>query len=198
MAAIVVPFRGVGGKSRLAPAPVEVRTALALAMLADVVSACVAVAETIVITADPAGAAVAEEHGARTRTDPGGGQGAAVRSALDTLDDGPVAVVNADVPCVVPDDVRELLAAAPPDGLAAVAASDGTTNALALANPRLFRPLYGPGSAARFLALAPSRRVEIPSLVEDVDTLADLERIAGRVGPRTLAARSVVAVPVPQ
>jgi hypothetical protein len=29
---------------------------------------------------------------------------------------------------------------------------------------------------------------EIPNLVDDVDTLADLERLEGRLGPRTAAA----------
>src|ERR671935_196320 len=44
MAAILVPFRGAEGKRRLAPATPQARIALGLAMLADVLSACVAVA----------------------------------------------------------------------------------------------------------------------------------------------------------
>ena len=63
-----------------------------------------------------------------------------------------------------------------------------SVSALGLAARGLFEPLYGPGSAERFLALAPSRLVEIPNLAEDVDTLADLERLEPRLGPRTLAA----------
>jgi len=35
-----------------------------------------------------------------------------------------------------------------------VEARDGTTNALGLPYPEVFRPLYGPGSAARFVAHA--------------------------------------------
>ena len=78
---------------------------------------------------------------------------------------------------------------APPVPYIAVAAApDGTTNALGLAAPRLFEPLYGPGSAARFLALAPSRLVEIPNLADDVDSLSDLDRLEGRLGARTRAA----------
>ena len=74
---------------------------------------------------------------------------------------------------------------------ALVAAPDGTTNALALPDPSSFRPLYGAGSAARFaaLGLAPLDR---PNLADDVDTLDDLERIAGRLGPCTRAAVELV------
>lgn len=196
--AIVVPFRGAGGKSRLAPKAPEVRTALALAMLADVAAACAAVDRTLVVTADLAGAQVAAEHGAEAVDDPGGGQGDAVSAALQSCR-GAALIVNADVPAVVPDDLRELLAAIPAYGLALVRASDGTTNALALSDAALFRPLFGPESADRFLAFAhdagvPAAEVEIPSLVDDVDTLDDLLRVRHRAGPRTLAALEVTAL----
>ena len=105
-----------------------------------------------------------------------GGQGAAVVAELASLS-GPVAVVNADLPCVTPDEVRVLLAAAP----ALVAARDGTTNALALLDPGEFKPLYGEGSAARFGL----RQLDLPGLREDVDTWDDLRRLAADVGPNT-------------
>ena len=81
-------------------------------------------------------------------------------------------VVNADLPCATPEALALLLAHAP----AFVAAADGTTNALALPDPTWFRPLYGPGSAARF-ARANLARVSIPELEHDVDTLSDLLQI---------------------
>ena len=93
-----------------------------------------------------------------------------------------------DLPAVTPRDLLSLLGSIPPDGIAVAAAADGTTNALGLAARGLFEPLYGPASAERFLTLGPSRLVEIPNLAEDVDTLADLERLEPRLGPRTLAA----------
>src|SRR5262249_6215677 len=78
-----------------------------------------------------------------------------------------------------------LAGAVPDGGLALAAAADGTTNALALSSAALFVPVYGPGSAERFAALAPSRRVDAPNLIDDVDTVADLDRLRERLGPRT-------------
>jgi 2-phospho-L-lactate/phosphoenolpyruvate guanylyltransferase len=114
-----------------------------------------------------------------------GGQGAAVAAVLERLPEGPVLVVNADLPCATPRDLFALLGSIPPDGIAIAEARDGTTNALGLSSPRLFSDVYGPGSAARFRTLAPSTSVGFPNLVDDVDTLEDLERVAGRVGRRT-------------
>src|SRR2546425_696371 len=72
-------------------------------------------------------------------------------------------------------------------------ALDGTTNALSLSTPTMFAPLYGPGSADRFVEHARSLGLEavraaIPNLAEDVDTHDDLDRLQLRVGPRTQAA----------
>jgi 2-phospho-L-lactate guanylyltransferase len=195
MAAILVPFRGAEGKRRLAPATPQARIALGLAMLADVLSACVAVAPTTLASDDEAAAHVAAEVGAGVVAGLPRGQGAAVALALARLDSRPVAVVNADLPCVVPDDLRELLRALPRGGLALAPAADGTTNALALADPRLFRPLYGPGSAERFLALSiPAVTVDHPNLADDVDTLDDLRRLEERAGPRTQMALAMAGL----
>jgi 2-phospho-L-lactate/phosphoenolpyruvate guanylyltransferase len=197
MTAIVVPFRGADGKRRLAPELDEARVAVALAMLADVLAVCSAVARTIVVTRDDAAREVAVELGVAALDDPGGGQGAAVGHALATLPVAPTLVVNADLPCLVPDDVRALADAIPAGGIALAPARDGTTNALGLAEPSLFRPLYGPGSAERFRALARAATIEIPSLVDDVDTLDDLRRLDGRLGPRTQMAVAMAGlVPV--
>ena len=113
-----------------------------------------------------------------------GGQGPAVAALLATLE-GPVAIVNADVPCVTPYELAELIEAAP----ALVAASDGTTNALALEDARDFEPLYGPGSAERFGL----KQLDLPGLREDVDTWEDLMRLAPYVGRNTRSALLVRA-----
>jgi len=184
MPTVVVPFRGETAKQRLAPAPDEVRAALAQAMLEDVIAAAEAVGTVV----------VADERG---------GQGPAVEAALRRVERGPVLVVNADLPCVRPRDLLTLLGALPEGGLALVAAADGTTNALAFAAPHLFAPLYGPGSAERFLARAqrldvPAAVAAIPGLAHDVDTAADLERLEAELGPHTAAALDALRSGLPR
>ena len=192
MPTIVVPYRGRSGKQRV-EAPAEVRSALALAMLGDVLAACVATGRTLVVSADESAHALSDELGAEVVDDPGGGQGAAVVAALERVDDGQVLVVNADLPCVVPHDLRTLAGIAELGAIGLVEAADGTTNALALPRASLFAPLYGSGSAGRFRAHAaahgvPAIAAAIPSLADDVDTLEDVKRIGLRAGPRTQAA----------
>jgi 2-phospho-L-lactate guanylyltransferase (CobY/MobA/RfbA family) len=127
--------------------------------------------------------------GSAVVVDAPGGQGSAVAQALSGLR-GPVTIVNSDLPCVTREDVAELTAAAP----ALVAADDGTTNALALASPTLFEPVYGPGSAERFAALGPSRGVNAPNLIDDVDTVDDLVRLGLRLGVNTRRAAAALHV----
>lgn len=198
MAQIVVPFRGESAKQRL-DAPDDVREQLALAMLGDVLAAAVATGRTLLVTADATARALAEELGAETVDDPGAGQGAAVKAALQRTANGTVLVVNADVPCVVPHDLRTLAGTAELGAFGLVEAADGTTNALALPRASLFAPLYGAGSAARFRGHAKAEGVAvvsaaIPNLSDDVDTLDDLRRLGFRAGPRTQAALGQLAV----
>lgn len=175
---IVVPYRG-DAKKRLPP---DIRAAVAVAMLGDVVAAALEVGPVVVVTDD----VTVVPPGAETLADPGGGLGTAVAAALARVD-GHALVVNADLPTATPDAIRRLAAA----GLALVEAEDGTTNALSLPEPAVFAPLYGPGSAERFRAHAPFETVAIPELAADVDSQADLERVAPFSGPRT---RALVAV----
>jgi 2-phospho-L-lactate/phosphoenolpyruvate guanylyltransferase len=190
MAGIVVPFRGTRGKRRLTVVGERTHRALVLAMLADVLAATIEVGDTVVVTGDAEGRRQAAASGAKVVDDPGGGQGAAVAAAIRLLPVGSVLVVNADVPCVVPSDLRSLLLATPPGGIALVASADGRTNALGLSAPQLFEPLYGARSAERFERAAhelgrEALRATIPNLVDDVDTTADLERIRPRAGAHT-------------
>jgi 2-phospho-L-lactate guanylyltransferase len=159
-------------------------------MLGDVLEVAVAFSDVVVVTDDPAGALLAEELRARVVTDPGGGQGAAVRAGLECCEGGPCLVVNADLPGVCASDLAVLAVPASGGAVGLVPAEDGTTNALALPRPGVFEPLYGSGSAQRFRALAESlglswQDVDLPNLRADVDTLDDLERLGAQLGVRT-------------
>jgi 2-phospho-L-lactate guanylyltransferase len=191
MGTVVIPFAGAEGKTRL-HSSARTRRALAQAMFRDVLAACVVVGRTRVVTPDEEGAAAARDAGAEAVADPGGGQGAAVQAGLEGVEPGGVLVVNADLPCVVPHDLRSLLAATPAGAVALVEALDGTTNALSLPSPEVFAPLYGPSSSDRFREHAASLGLEavsvaVPNLADDVDTMEDLARLQLRAGPRTQA-----------
>jgi 2-phospho-L-lactate/phosphoenolpyruvate guanylyltransferase len=188
---VVIPFAGVEGKTRL-HASRRLRRELSLAMLGDVIGAASSTGTVRVVTSDSEGAALASEAGAGVLDDPGGGQGPAVQAALEGVAPGAILIVNADVPCVVPDDLRALLAATPAGGVALVEALDGTTNALSIPAPEVFSPLYGRDSAARFRAHVESLGLQpvsaaVPNLADDVDTLEDLQRLHLRLGPRSQA-----------
>jgi 2-phospho-L-lactate guanylyltransferase (CobY/MobA/RfbA family) len=117
-----------------------------------------------------------------------GGQGEAVADTL-AAHRGPVTILNADLPCVSSAEIEELTAAAP----ALVAAPDGTTNALALRDIADFKPLYGPGSAARFTEQLGAVELDLPGMRDDVDTWDDVERVKDRVGKHTRAYLSQLA-----
>jgi 2-phospho-L-lactate guanylyltransferase len=191
MPTVVIPFAGAEGKTRL-HASSRIRRALGYAMLCDVLAACVNVGRTRVVTPDDEGADAARDAGAEAVADPGGGQGAAVQAGLEDVEPGGILVVNADVPCVVPHDLRSLLAATPAGCVALVEALDGTTNALSLPSAESFAPLYGPSSSDRFREHAASLGIEavsvsVPNLADDVDTMDDLTRLELRAGPCTRA-----------
>jgi 2-phospho-L-lactate guanylyltransferase len=197
---VVIPFAGVEGKTRL-HASRRTRHELSLAMLGDVVAAALAVGRVRVVTPDPDGIALAHGAGADVVDDPGSGQGAAVLAAVAELEPGAILILNADVPCALPDDLRALLAATPTGGVALVEALDGTTNALSIPAPEAFADLYGRDSAARFRSHAEALGLEVvavtvPNLADDVDTLDDLRHLHLRLGPRSQAALSTLPIEV--
>jgi 2-phospho-L-lactate guanylyltransferase (CobY/MobA/RfbA family) len=152
----VIPYRSIG-KTRLGD------SALAAAMVSDVVDACRAAgAGDVLIAGAP------------------GGQGEAIRGTL-LEHSGPVTIVNSDLPCATPEELRRLSASAP----AIVPARDGTTNAIALRDARQFVPLYGPGSAERYAEVFQAELLDLAGLRDDVDTWDDLERVRDRVGSNT-------------
>ena len=140
---------------------------------------------------------MASDLGARLVDDSGEGQGAAVAAGLEGAS-GLCLVVNADLPRVRPSDLNALAVPALLGKLALVEARDGTTNALGLPRPEVFAPLYGKESAGRFRVHAAALGIELEdlalaNLVDDVDTLNDLERVGGRLGSRTAELLEAIA-----
>jgi 2-phospho-L-lactate guanylyltransferase len=165
------------------------RRALQAAMLEDVLAACreaAGLGPVLVVTADPAAAALARAGGARVVADhapPRGMNAAVVRglAAAEAAGAGAALVLTADLPLATAEDLAALLRAAPPGAGATIAPSrDGTgTNAMLVRPLWALRPQLGPGSLARHSAAAAAAglalvRVERPRLALDLDTPADL------------------------
>lgn len=198
----VLPVKGFGrAKQRLREAvPDGPRAGLAEAMVGDVLAALGEVeglAGVIVVTAEPAAAALAVAAAAEVVHDPDeAGQSAAAGLGLArALERGAerVLLVPGDCPALDAEEVDELLAAE--EAVVVVPDRHGSgTNALLLRPPEAIAPSFGPGSRARHEALARDaglrwRVLELDTLGMDADTPADLAalRASGRLGPRTRA-----------
>src|SRR6266516_7131147 len=107
MASVIVPFRGSAAKQRLAQLPETLRGELARAMLEDVLAAAREVGRTLLVAPE-------RIPGAELVPDPGRGQGAAVEAGLAAAGEGPVLIVNSDLPCATSRDLFTLLIAPPP------------------------------------------------------------------------------------
>lgn len=165
-------------------------------MLADVVAALEAspVDRLVVAASGSAAAEMARSLGVEVHRDPPEANGLddAVRAAVSVLPaDADVLVVMADLPCLTPADVSELLAA---DGDVVVAANDdGGTGGLLRRPATAIRTAYGGGSAGRHVRLAEQaglavRLLHLPGFAFDVDTADDLDRLRTlRVGAHTSA-----------
>jgi len=208
----VIPVKRLGAaKSRLRGAvPAARHQDLALAMLGDTAAAVLAtpeVTDLLVVTDDPAAAAVAAAVGARAVPEPrvghptppgGSGTGRdtdaelnhAVRHGADTVAGlrRDRVVLAGDLPALTPDDLGAALRWAGARWFVADAAGTGTT-LLAARRGTALDPRFGVGSAA---AHAGSGAAELsgdwPGLRQDVDTAADLRTVlALGPGPRTRA-----------
>ena len=201
----LVPVKELArAKERLRPVLAEdARRALVLAMLGDVLEAALtsgALDIVAVVSRDDSVLSMAEAAGAAALDEPrlGGGLNAALDTARSSFPGAEeLVVLPADLPFALPQEVRQLVAAAEiGPALALVASDNGGTNALALSPPGLIAFRFGPGSAlrheeeARCLSVRPLR-LSLPSLRLDVDTPADLalvETLRERCRPRTAAA----------
>ena len=90
-----------------------------------------------------------------------------------------VAFISADLPLLRADEVEQLLAATPEEGIAIGRAHDGGTNAIAMRPPGLVLTHFGePQSAGVHASLGvPYGLVDLPGLAFDVDTPDDLARM---------------------
>lgn len=184
-------------KGRLAPwlDPIE-RRLLTIAMLEDVVAALQAVPgleRPAVISpdreiwrrADAMGCRVVEEEPGAADLNRSLALAAASLDAADGL-----LVVAADLPLASADAIGRVLEAAAGAPVVVVPSRDGAgTNVLAWRDPASFEPGFGPGSASRHLAVPGAVRRDEPDLALDVDTVADLRSVAGRLDPASVTGR---------
>lgn len=200
----VVPVKPLeSAKSRLA-LPAEHRRALALAFALDTVAALAGTAYVVgvlVVTSDETVADRVRRLGARVAHDRGSGLGTAVRDGLRGASawhpDAGVAVVPADLPCLTPADVGEVLHAAAADpgrgSFVPDRAGSGTTFVVHAAGLEV-RTGYGPASADRHRALGLRPLDDAPrGARHDIDTVEDLlGACALGVGAQTRAAAGEV------
>jgi 2-phospho-L-lactate guanylyltransferase len=175
------------------------RHELASTMVRDVIAAVAEVEgldAIVVVTAEPAAAAVARDAGAHVVHDPvEAGQSAAAALGIDAarrLGAGRVLLVPGDCPALDPAELETLLATPAPGAKSVLIVPDRHgqgTNGLVLAPPDAIAPAFGPGSLARHATLAAAaaattRIVRVPSLELDVDTPGDLAAVRERLGDR--------------
>lgn len=184
-------------KGRLAPwlDPIE-RRLLTIAMLEDVVAALQAVPgleRPVVISPDREIWRRADAMGCRVvEEEPGAADlNRSLALAAASLDAaGGLLVVAADLPLASADAIGRVLEAAASAPVVVVPSRDGAgTNVLAWRDPASFEPVFGPGSASRHLAVPGAVRRDEPDLALDVDTVADLRSVAGRLGPASVTGR---------
>jgi 2-phospho-L-lactate guanylyltransferase len=206
--AAVVPVKSFSrAKRRLGETLEDVdRAVLAEAMVGDVLEALAtvpALAEVVVVTAEPAAARAAGDSGARVvhDADEVGQSAAAERGVAAAAAAGAerVLLVPGDCPALDPSELSDLLGA-PAPGVVIVSDRHGSgTNALLLQPPDVLDPSFGAGSLARHAALASAagatvRVRSVPSLALDVDTPGDLAALRDALAARPGGASRTRAV----
>jgi len=213
--AAILPVKSFArAKQRLGATVADpVRQELAAAMVADVIAALSqtdAIERTIVVTREAAIADAALAAGALLVEDAGeeGQSAAALLGIQRAVQEGfeRVLCVPGDCPAADPAELGALLDGHARAGAEVVIVPDrhGTgTNGLLLHPPRAIEPSFGPGSCARHRELAAAERVavrveQVPSLLLDIDTGADLAVLRRRLedqGGRAPSTRAVLAAP---
>jgi 2-phospho-L-lactate guanylyltransferase len=191
--AVVTAKRFGQAKQRLAGSIEEaLRLDLVAAMLADVLAAVSEsrmVSATIVVTGEPAAAAIAASAGAEVVEDPedASHSDAASLGVTRAIGNGAdcVVLLPGDCPLLDPRELDHLLTGLPDPFVSIVPDRHGTgTNALVLVPPAVIRPAFGEGSCERHRLIA--RDAGVPHSVEEVETLGlDLDTPADIVALTT-------------
>lgn len=186
--AVVTAKRFDRAKQRLAGSVAEeLRLKLVEAMLADVLAAVSdsrMLSATVVVTGEPAAAALARAAGAELVSD-SGDQGhceAALLGVARAMELGAECVVllPGDCPLLDPRELDHLLTGLPDPYVAIVPDRHGTgTNSLVLVPPDVIRPAFGEDSCERHQGIARAAGVpftveNLPTLALDLDTPADI------------------------
>jgi len=196
---ILIPVKNLAvAKQRLAPAlEPEERTALATAMLKDVLEAVASWPrrpQVAVVTGDAEARSLARLCGFELLDDvEEAGESAAVEHATRTLEaQGAenLLVIPGDIPLVTAGELEAIYAAAPPVGAVLVPSRDGCgTNAALRAPASLFPLRFGndsfvPHRAAASATGAPLVVLTLPGIALDVDTPQDLAALLAAPGER--------------
>ena len=207
----VVPVKSTAqAKQRLAALlPAVRRQELALAMFEDVMAAVSGVRELagiVVVTVDPAAAAIAARHGARVMSEgaceghTGAGMTAARRLAAEGFD---LMTLPGDIPLVEPDDIRHVVsvhragANREAGAFTIVPARDELGSNAVLCSPADAVPLrFGDNSFFPHLDAAKAHGIEpevvkLPRIALDIDTPEDLALFLGI--PSQTRARALLA-----
>src|SRR5215469_7070169 len=186
----VVPVKERGlAKERLAPVlGPQMRKALALAMLEDVLAALTAtpgIAGILVVTVDPEASHLAARYGARlvetgARKGHTGSVAAAARLLAAEGRAGMLALPG-DIPLVTPAELAELLAAHPPAPSFTIAPShdERGSNAIACAPPNAVPLRFGENSFYPHLRAAEAHGIKpnvlhLPGIALDIDNSEDV------------------------
>lgn len=194
---ILVPIKNLeNAKERLSPVLNRAeRRALAEAMLQDVLAAVAGVnhhTRVGVVTSDPFAVSLAQRHGFTIIPDPANlGESDAIAHATERCianGDDSTLVIPGDIPLLQPEDLEQVLAAAPAQGTVLVPGWDGRgSNAVFRRPANLFALRFGNDSFPPHLRAAqatgqPCIILRLPRIGLDVDNPADLAQLLAAEG----------------